>query len=415
MTDRTLHSVCTEVAPRSNGLENVVFYCSNLGRNGITTSLLNLLSLLDKTHANYYVTFSQEQFTKIPLRLTGVPKGVGFLPISGSLTNRTYLERLCHVLYMRFNIDNAFIQKYVNRQAAREYNKRFEDVKIDKYIHFTGYAPEITLLFQQSPAKKAIFAHNDMHAEYQEKHNFHMPILRHAYEKYDRIAAVSEATRQTLSKILPDISKVAIIENSHYDEGVRLKAKKKLALDANTAINITEKRLKAILRSNKHKFITIGRFSPEKGHIKLIKAFAEFHKEHPDSILIIIGGYGTHHAATLRFAKKLKCHSDIVIIKAMSNPFPILSKCDLFLLPSDREPLGLVLLEADTLDVPIVATDIPGSGDFLKRYGGHLVENSVEGLKAGMDAYLAGEVKPLHISFDEYNQNITNAFEHLFD
>ncbi len=47
-----------------------------------------------------------------------------------------------------------------------------------------------------------------------------------------------------------------------------------------------------ILNSPGMKFITIGRFSPEKGHFRLIDAFEEFHKSYPDSSLIIIGGLG---------------------------------------------------------------------------------------------------------------------------
>ena len=163
------------------------------------------------------------------------------------------------------------------------------------------------------------------------------------------------------------------------------------------------------------KFITIGRFSEEKGHKKLIDAFATFAKTHEDVILIIIGGYGVLYRETVEYAAATECADRIVIVRAISNPFTILRECDLFLLPSNREPLGLVLLEADTLGVPIVATDIPGSGDFLRRYQGYLVENSAEGLVSGMEAFMRGEVKPLGISFDEYNKKIMDDFEHLFD
>ena len=91
-------------------------------------------------------------------------------------------------------------------------------------------------------------------------------------------------------------------------------------------------------------------------------AFAKFAKKQADVYLIIIGGYGVLYRETVEYATSLPCADRIVIVRAISNPFTILRECDLFLLPSTREPLGLVLLEAATLKVPIVATDIPGSG-----------------------------------------------------
>ena len=43
------------------------------------------------------------------------------------------------------------------------------------------------------------------------------------------------------------------------------------------------------------------------------------------------------------------------------------------------------------------------------------MENSAAGLLAGMEAFDRGEVKPLNISFEEYNSDIVYRFEHLFD
>ncbi len=142
-------------------------------------------------------------------------------------------------------------------------------------------------------------------------------------------------------------------------------------------------------------------------------AVPRFAKKQADVYLIIIGGYGVLYRETVEYAASLPCADRIVIVRAISNPFTILRECDLFLLPSTREPLGLVLLEAATLKVPIVATDIPGSGDFMRRYGGYLVENSEEGLYAGMEAFMRGEIAPLEISFEDYNRDIVENFENL--
>lgn len=56
---------------------------------------------------------------------------------------------------------------------------------------------------------------------------------------------------------------------------------------------------------------------------------------------------------------------------------PILKQCDLFILPSFYEGWGIVIMEADTLDIPVIATDVVGT-QWLRDYNGNLVENSEE-------------------------------------
>ena len=52
----------------------------------------------------------------------------------------------------------------------------------------------------------------------------------------------------------------------------------------------------------------------------------------------------------------------------------------------------MVLLEALSLGMKIIATDIPGNRGVLGDRYGHLVENSVEGLRQAMAHCLAGDL-----------------------
>jgi CDP-glycerol glycerophosphotransferase len=99
----------------------------------------------------------------------------------------------------------------------------------------------------------------------------------------------------------------------------------------------------------------------------------------------------------------------------MNNPMPLLSKCDLFVFPSLYEGFGLVLLEAESLNVPIVAANIPGPAYFMQEHGGYLCENSEEGILQGMRDYMAGKIKPMGVDFKEYNDKINREFEELMD
>ena len=406
---------CAEEGVEPNGNQNILIYCSDFRPNGITTSLQNLLRLVDVRRTNYYFAFPKEQFAENPERLNSISDAAALMPMSGNITEKTWAETLAFKLYFSMNIETKWVEKTLKELFCREYRKRYGLVPLDGIVHFTGYAPYGTMLFLYAPVKKAIFAHNDMDEEIREKGNQHLLTLKHAYHKYDKVVAISPAVKNALRKIEPNQKNVVIIENPHDDLRVRKKAEQELKPDAETIISIGTERLQEILQDKKSKkFITIGRFSPEKGHKKLLRAFEQFAGQYPEVYLILIGGYGAFYQETVQYAASLACAARIVFVRAIANPFPILKNCDLFLLPSDREPFGLVLLEAATLKVPIVATDIPGSGDFMRDYHGYLVENSEKGLLLGMEAFMRGEVKPLEISFEDYNQTIMENFGNLF-
>lgn len=169
-----------------------------------------------------------------------------------------------------------------------------------------------------------------------------------------------------------------------------------------------------IVDSKCKKIISIGRFSPEKGHIRLMEAFDEYWTLNKDAHLIIIGGTGVDYNKELRFRKSLKSWQNISFIKSINNPMPILKNCDLFVLSSFYEGLGLVLMEAAALKVPCISTDITGPRLFMKKYNGILVENSKDGIFNGIINSDTKSISPLAVNFEEYNNQCKEEFENLF-
>lgn len=171
--------------------------------------------------------------------------------------------------------------------------------------------------------------------------------------------------------------------------------------------------LNYILNSRNKKFITIGRFSKEKGHERLIDAFEKLYQKDNSIYLIIIGGYGKEYRNILEKAQNLSCKDNLIIIKYVSNPYAILKKCDYFILPSFYEGFGIVIAEADILGKPVVATNIVGPAKFMQKYGGTLVENSEEGVYEGLKLLYEGKVKPMNVDFEKYNDEAIMEFEKL--
>lgn len=131
-------------------------------------------------------------------------------------------------------------------------------------------------------------------------------------------------------------------------------------------------------------FVNMGRLSPEKGQDNLIRAFAEFHKKHNKSKLYILG-QGPLKEYLQEIINEVGMNDSVYLMGQLENPFTFMKKCDCFVLSSHYEGQPMVLLEAMTLGMKIIATDIVANRTVLEdgKYG-LLVENSINGLEKGL-------------------------------
>lgn len=401
---------CPEEKSRKNGKENVLFYVSTLAKNGITTSIMSLLEHLDLTEKNYYAVFRETTFKRYPERLEILPEEFAILPISAE-PKLSFKDKLASYLYYNKNKNGKWIQKQINKIYDREMKRHFYGVPVDYAVHFTGYEKHIIKMFEKFDAVRSIFVHNDMIQELKTKSNQHRLTLEQAYQNYDYVAMVTEDLYPSTMEISNRKDNLIIVNNCHDYKSVLEKGEGNIEFQKHTVSTHTVEEVKNILSGAETKFITIGRFSQEKGHEMLIHAFEKYHRQNPESKLIIIGGYGNLYNQTVKLASESSAGKDIVIIKQINNPMPILKKCDLFILSSLYEGFGLVLLEADTLSVPVMSTEIVGPTGFMKAHGGYLVSPDTEGIYAGMQAYERGEIPTIGLDYEEYNKSAARQFE----
>src|SRR5699024_5505233 len=101
-------------------------------------------------------------------------------------------------------------------------------------------------------------------------------------------------------------------------------------------------------------FVNMGRLSPEKGQDNLIKAFASFHKKHENSKLYFLG-QGPLNEDLQALIDNLGLNDSVHLLGQLENPFSFMNKCDCFVLSSHYEGQPMVLLEAMTLGMDIIA------------------------------------------------------------
>lgn len=402
-----------KIAP--NGKKNILIYCGGITlKNGIITSLKNLLSGLDFNQHNYFFSFTRQGLRSQPFLIDELPEGIQLYPITSPL-QPSLLEAWCYRKYYHQRKNKRFYKYYWSRLIQREMEKHFPHKLFNTVIDFEGYGThQMVPILQRYPGKRVIFVHNNMVDEMNSKNSQHPYILRDAYRTFDVVAIVSEDLWDSTQRISRRGDNIVVLQNSHNYEGIQRRAELPITFERDSEIRTWNPGgVNGVLSGKGYKFITIGRFSPEKGHMRLLDAFDSFCDRYTDTQLIIIGGYGVLYGATIQRVQKMRHWRNVTVIKSMQNPMPILKQCDLFILSSLYEGLGLVMLEADCLGVPSLATDVDGPRGFMQKYKGHLVESSVEGILQGMYDFVDGKVHTLDIDYAEYNHQAFDSFEAL--
>ena len=90
---------------------------------------------------------------------------------------------------------------------------------------------------------------------------------------------------------------------------------------------------------------TVGRCSPEKNQRFLLEAFALFHKQHPDSRLLIVGD-GPLREELEKQAEQLGIADECIFYGFTDDVVPLYCAMDVFCLPSVFEGFGIAAVEA---------------------------------------------------------------------
>ena len=170
-------------------------------------------------------------------------------------------------------------------------------------------------------------------------------LIKLLYPKANKIIVVSKKIANILSEkynITQD--KIKVIYNPHDIKTYQYLAKAPL-----------DSKYQQIYKSS-FVFINIGRLTKQKGQWFLIRAFKKVVEKYPNVKLIILGD-GELKGKLNKLIKKLKLENNVFLLGAQSNPFKFLKYSHCFVLSSLWEGLPNVLIEALSMNLPIISTD----------------------------------------------------------
>ena len=121
--------------------------------------------------------------------------------------------------------------------------------------------------------------------------------------------------------------------------------------------------------------IFVGRFSKQKDIGSLLRIWTLVHQRYPDWWLHIYGGYGEEQTGLQTEIKQMD--ANIQVHESTSDMIEKYKKSSILLMTSIYEPFGLVLQEAMSCALPVIAFDCPyGPADIITDgVDGFLVQN----------------------------------------
>ena len=117
------------------------------------------------------------------------------------------------------------------------------------------------------------------------------------------------------------------------------------------------------------RLLSVGSLKEQKNHPLLLQAFSQLVR--PGARLMILG-QGQGEAALRQLATDLGISDRVIFAGFHPDPSPFYATADLFVLSSDHEGFGNVIVEALSFGLPVVSTDCPsGPAEILQggRFG----------------------------------------------
>ncbi len=193
------------------------------------------------------------------------------------------------------------------------------------------------------------------------------------YAKYDQVFCVSQIVKERFDELFENRFESKVLYNVIDDAAIRVMALLHLPEGMN-------KRRLTVL--------SVGRFSPPKNYMRLLRAHKRLLDEGVEHDLWILGD-GPERAMLERYVAENALQDSVRMPGFIENPYPFLREADLLACSSVYEGFSTFMTEGVILGKPIVTTDVSGMRELLgDSEFGLIVENDDRAFFEGMKRML---------------------------
>jgi glycosyltransferase involved in cell wall biosynthesis len=240
------------------------------------------------------------------------------------------------------------------------FRRIFKEEKPDVVLSFTE-GPNLISILNKITGLKGTFIINTQippSRVYRGFYKYPYTILLGIFYRYaDKIIALSEGVKtELIQKFNVPAGLVNVIHNPIDYEMIHTSCQESVEED--------------IFHDGVPVVLNVGRIVPQKNQVLLIRAFRRV-RELTESRLVILGT-GPLESQLRILAEQFDLKDDVHFLGWRSNPFKYMNKAAIFVLSSDYEGFGNVLVEAMACGCPVIATDChSGPAEILKdgEYG----------------------------------------------
>jgi len=217
-------------------------------------------------------------------------------------------------------------------------------------------------------------------------------VLRHfVFDPEERLGSLREDARvDALRAILTAADAVTACSNYLLEHAVMIDASVESKGQAiYNGIDLTRFENAPAYQHPRPYFLAYGRLTQKKGFDLLIKAFAEL-TDACRGYDLVIAGEGESGPDLERLVNDLGLENRVIFYGRASQPevVSLLNGAEFVVVPSRREPFGIVALEAMAAGKLLLSTRVGGLPEFVKGEANQLVPPTVEGLAQGLRIFL---------------------------
>jgi len=195
------------------------------------------------------------------------------------------------------------------------------------------------------------------HGQIFEKNIFYKIFLLITNKKIDLFIACSHATRKLLIKFLPKLNKKIEVLHNFVDLDY---------FNIDNKIDTSLDREKLGLDKDDFVFGFAARIIKRKGWKNLLMAFQGVVKYKPNCKLLIAGD-GKDKGRLLKFIEKNNLGNNVYFLGYISDMCWFYSLIDCFIIPSHFEPMGITEMEAQSMGVPVIASNVDGLNEIVSN------------------------------------------------
>lgn len=155
---------------------------------------------------------------------------------------------------------------------------------------------------------------------------------------------------------------------------------------------IDKKNLRASFNIPENAFVIgfVGRMVRDKGIIELVEAYNKLKELYPQVYLLLVGPLEERDAIPNVLVDYIHHEKNIVCTGLVENNMPLFySIMDVFILPTHREGLGVSLLEAESMGIPVLTTSHSGARDAIDPgVSGEYIEMNPDSIFINIKKYI---------------------------